>query len=1029
MAEARRTIEQLARSLKVPTSDVMAAARSTLGLPAGSARNAKYLLTPHECQQIEKVLKPVPAAPADGDETGPGDEDRPLDPAPPLPTRQDPPARGSGLDFGPLGHRLWLHPDVEESLDGHTHLRKRLGIIMQQLAAHGRTSVTKGCSDDANRGWIRSPLGGNQGLQYYLWWSPQGSQPAKTLDLQAGDILVRAARHHDDHAPLKVGAQDDYLLLDQHTLEDDAFVASPWTPEQLSFVESSDPVRLLLGRPGSGKTSALWKAVEARFGQRVLYLTWSRGLAQCADERFRSFAPTSVQVDVRDFVTFLGVIRGADVPRTTLSASRATFRQAVSKLQPHLLGPWAGRESALFAEVRAYLLGRAVPGSEDATRVAGLLRLGDTAYRAERERDIGRAAADALLRIFEALAPEMLVEAFSELVAAGEAASLLGQGNVPTDLGFVDRIVIDEAQDLTLLETSVVVELCCALAKTSGYAPWLLLAADDGQTVRPSGFEWAAVNGLLSRRVATPRRFQLEENLRCPQGIAEVIERASTRYASLEKRERPTKQGRVPGGQHMNAHLIHVDAATPADAIGLLEMMDVQDGVVVVAPESDVPAWVPEGLRDVVLTPADAKGLEYQAVCVLDAGRLLGRLDGSARSSELTELEKHERRTTIDQLRVALSRATETLVIVDVGSSPDEQGKSRELLGACTPFDPADLAEHFSSDARVEERVRARMEDARALLDERPTRAWKCATQAVRLLGRADLPNGVSDVPLRVEAFRTLLHVAARLTVDGVPKEMKAEEVVEAAREALGSLESPREAEVFEALQKWRNAGSRNPQVERDGLALELLVAALGLDRDAEWLWSALSTPLQELRGAIRRCATAAGSARAFAGDVEGWLKLTRIVDMEIEAEARDLRGQAVDTLLRARDWSGAEAVLARIEPVDFLRTGMLREGQGRNAEAAESFERAGATQEALRVWRDLGQWRRAVRIAAPGSLEHDDLTWLSTFHELLRNRPSGHAKRLTPGELQGLQGAVDRALPRSKRKPAEALPGEESPL
>lgn len=58
-------------------------------------------------------------------------------------------------------------------------------------------------------------MSGNNGRGYDLWWAPQGSPPATSLDRQEGDILVRAARHHDDHAPLNVETLDEYLPLGQ----------------------------------------------------------------------------------------------------------------------------------------------------------------------------------------------------------------------------------------------------------------------------------------------------------------------------------------------------------------------------------------------------------------------------------------------------------------------------------------------------------------------------------------------------------------------------------------------------------------------------------------------------------------------------------------------------------------------------------------------------------------------------------------------------------------------------------------------
>ena len=123
------------------------------------------------------------------------------------------------LAFGTLPHGLWVHPEVPDGLGGMTPLRQRLGIVLQHLAAHGRTTVVKGCRDVANPGWRRSPLGGSVGMQYYLWWTVQGSAPARDITFPGrGGVLVRAVRHHDDHGRLDAGVLDDYLPFSQNEI-------------------------------------------------------------------------------------------------------------------------------------------------------------------------------------------------------------------------------------------------------------------------------------------------------------------------------------------------------------------------------------------------------------------------------------------------------------------------------------------------------------------------------------------------------------------------------------------------------------------------------------------------------------------------------------------------------------------------------------------------------------------------------------------------------------------------------------------
>jgi len=990
---------------------------------------------------------------------------------------QDPGARRTGpprtlLPFGPdrlalphdlrfrgLRHGIWLHPDVSDHLRVWANLYNRLGIVLQHLAAHGRTTVVKGCRD-GNRGWRRSPLGGANGMQYYLWWTPCGSRVADGLALPADAVLVRAARHHDDHAPLEAGSLDDYLPLSAPDDLNDDIAGRPWTDAQIRFVEDERPVRLMLGRPGSGKTTVLWKAVEARSGQRVLYLTWSSALTRHAEERFASFAPADVEVVARDFAMFVGEVCGTDVPRQALAASRSRFDGAVTRLGRDMAGPWKNRRDALHAELRAILFGRAIPGETGCAVERGVARLGDDAYRDLRgDHDgVGPKAARALLKVARFLPADGVRAVFPELVAATTAIGRLRDDELPEGFDDFDRIVVDELQDLTLLETAVVVELCRAIGHRRGRPPWLLMAGDAGQTVRPTGFDWGPLNDLLARWVGAPARFQLDEHLRCPSRIAEVVERASERYVDLEKRVRPTKQRRQDGGQHVDAHLVHVPVPGRSEAVELLERLDEADEVVVLTARNDPPSWVPEHLRDSVLTPAEAKGLEYQSVCLLDPGRLLSHLRSEEQEFLVdAELDQQARRTAIDHLRVTLSRATETLACIDVEATDEEQALSLALLGDAAPYTPEDLLDHFAqADASPEERVQARTNDARLLIDSAPGRAWQRARQAFRLLGDPELPNGVSDRAVRLDARTTLLATAARLLVDGPPDGVQRREVFQAAREAIfsadGSPPVASESTVHRTGPGERPDTSERSAAERHRAFLRghqeeqtlLELAAWSDDRSApplallerahtldvlqqpggDWLRPALLPAAQALREGLNAAAADPEYAAWFAEtQVEAWLRLTGYTG-DAPARVRLLRGKAFDTLLKAaagekgparrKRLGKAEALLETITP-DPLRLGRLREAQERPEEAAAAYERAGAHKEVLRVWRNAGDWERAVELAQ-GDIRAD-LDWLLELQRLVERRPAQQNRRLRNGERDRLERLLDTVQKRPPRK------------
>lgn len=918
--------------------------------------------------------------------------------------------------------RLRLHQKILDEIENRPRISKRLSIVVQQMAAMGRSTMVKGCSDPVNSGWRRTPLGGHHGMHYYLWWSPQGTRQTRRFrSLQRNSILLRAVRHHDDHSPLNVGRLMDYFPLDWMDLDGESASCfeTPWTDVQQLFALEDKPVRLVYGYPGSGKTAALWRAVEARSSGKTLYLSWSRSLTAHARARFSAFAPPGAVVDARDFGTFLGELCGADVRRQSLAASRQAFRGAFEwwRISDHE-GPWRNRMDALHAELRAVLFGCAVPGMYECD--GDDARLSDAAYLRGGVSSVGPNAGNHVLELLRRSGwQDWYADVFPEIAAARSALARLNEGHLPDGLRDFDRIVVDEVQDLTLLEAAVVAQYCRILAARRGHAPWLLLAFDDGQTVRPSGFHAGRLNKLLHDWLTTAEEFNLEHNVRSPGPIARVVERASVLYTVIRKGSRPVDQRSQlmerDGASRVDARLIYTEVENREEARSLLAGLGDVDDVAMVTPESTLPDWVPPQRRHAVLTPEEAKGLEYSSVCVLDLGSVLTRLRRSVDDQD--PLEIHMRRTAIDRLRVALSRATENLILVDV--APDDRARQLclELLGTAERFTAGDLLELFEdADYPPDERIYTRTNDARTLADVSLERAWERALQALRLLGGAGGRALVDDQSVQDEVCLTVLGIGARrLVEDGLEGAMRdtISQTAEAVTQAWGS---PKQFKVVRELAQWT--------ANRTGQPLDLLEAGLELDEsDRAWLDAALPAVQQQLRQAIRDCAGDAGSAPRFEGDVEGILEVSGFMG-DVGEEARRLRKVALDALADAADFNTASQVMARMESPEPRQVAIVSEGFGRHAQAAAAFEEAGMSKDALRNWRRAGEYEKALPHAWGDTKA--DLQWMIQAEKLMELRPGDIQNRLTVAERKRLAKAT--RMPTRRRRPVAGHSRRRSP-
>jgi hypothetical protein len=904
-------------------------------------------------------------------------------------------------------HPILIHSDVFELMKNPA-LGKRLNLVLTHLAAHGSTSIVKGCKDDANRGWLRTPLSGNH---YYLWWARSFSDPVRNLELDAGSILVRAVRHHDEHTPLDAGRQHDLMNVIARDLVDDHYSAQPWTEEQKMFIFDERPVRVLIGNPGSGKTTALWKAVSARSHQKVLYLTWSKNLVQMAQEHFGSFAGQDVEIVARDLSSFWGEILGRDILSVDVTRSLRGFEAHASQLDARQLGEWRNSPQALHAEARAVVYGMADPLAEGSQ--LGLLD--HTAYTELRQDSLGSASQRVVPAVAAIDTKLRAAEWIPELEAAAQAARWIRDHGVPNGWDRFDRIVIDEVQDLTKLELRALMLFFTAVARNQKRLPWLLVAGDEGQTVVPTHFRWGwlkdTIHKALTDLVGNPQALVLEckldSNLRCPSNICKVLDRATALYGRLPKIDKPGDQSPPSDGQVHDACLIHVVCKTTDEAVEVLGKLTTRDDFVVLSLDDEL-RWTGAAdangteemvsLRDLILSPSMAKGLEYQSVCIINPGRKLLEIKSLTGTSE--RLSEMAARTMIDQFRVALSRATGDLIFLDVQPTDQEFEESRGMLVRPVEVDAIGLANYYKDfETSAEDRVRSRLKLAQNFVETEILRAWRLANEAMRMLGDPHMTDGVADPDLRRDVSLEVLKLAALLILDETDDKDLLSQANDAGDEALGESASESDRRIFTTLQAWTDhIHLRGSPLKTAETVIDFLDAVVEAEEGRSWIEPVLAACAQRLRSDLGRVARDVSCAGRLAGPVAEWLRIAGDVG-EVHEKAKMIRRTAFKTLMEAERLNEAQSILDQFAEGDHEIRGQMFEARQSFSLAAAEFESAGMTEAALRNWRQAGCWEEALRLAEGGDKTH--LAWLCEITSQLDAMPDDHQAWMTTGERQ----------------------------
>ncbi len=632
-------------------------------------------------------------------------------------------------------YRLFKHKDYERSAESLPPSIRRKALWAQVLlGTRGRTPSVKGTTG-LNARWRRTPVQGNH---YYMWWIPKSElgfdRDRERLDQQlTQSILVHSIRHHDQtDEPIELGSLTDYEEIPIASLdpryEEQTEVSTKVQQEYVALAT-------VKGLPGSGKTiSLLYLArdlAKRNDLHKILYITYTSRLKRAAHE-FLQAQGEAIAQKVR-----VATLSEIETQLTELPAQHEPFGELTNfsdflDLQSNaLLGPWRRYPQTLFTEIRAHLLGKTFPPGYQlpSARALELMTysagLDATAYGSSRGLDYE--AADLACRLAERAQQNFY---FQDQKAAYLAIQRLQRGKLPRWLAELDALVIDEVQDLTLVQIAMLGEIVRERQRQQSNAPFaFVVAGDESQIVQPSGFDWGATKDLLGEQVGTwPEEFEFSYQRRSPYNLARLIDNSWNFYGNLPRRLRPS--GRRQAFLYETVGLDATDAGNgqlflclppelpskrqltngsptmlPAQQWqDLLDELVAKPGRVIVDLSENLHRILHPLLatdnesEEAIFLPREIKGLERTTVILHGLNALYERAVDLCHNHHSDLIPRFEARRLFDEMRVALSRSTDRLVIMEEAGAPVLDTLELETIPGVLPIGWADLIEMLQTE-------------------------------------------------------------------------------------------------------------------------------------------------------------------------------------------------------------------------------------------------------------------------------------------------------------------------------------------
>ena len=575
---------------------------------------------------------------------------------------------------------VYVNPKIEKylkSADSDISIVKKVQYNIDQYLKFRKLNILSPLNGH-NKGFLRSPLSqGSNGKTHYLWLAIGTNSFGRNKGLKENEVVFEEIRHHDlNSKKLNLG---NFKKYKKYTLKNrDENDGQVWlTPNQYEAVYSESDITLIEGLPGTGKTTVLHKKSDTIKGKKQLYLTYSKKLTYEAIKSFGEINQLNNNRRALTFNDFFNELANANDLKffndkeINYDFSKSLFLNFLENEAKLNYSSWKDSINVLYSEIYSNAFGKL----NDEYKFENSYKEFVTENFKSRKRSLDKKEYDqaekVINKIFE-LGKE--VELFPALYLSYHLIPKFQnkKAQLPEVFSYLDVLLIDEIQDLTELEGYLVFLYANQTKKRKNKEVVFVAAGDEAQTIRPTSFTWASFKNIVFElkkvnfeTIDSSNVFEhinLDESLRSPSQISNFVYATRYFYSKIDKRERPSIKQFTGNTKDQYGRVVYYCAKNDAELKGIINKVNnLPTGISISTGISSTNDAEIKGL----VSAEEVKGLDFSTVAVVDIGKTLIELEDLIEKSNTSKKYNSIIRSTIDNLMVAISRPTHTLILLD----------------------------------------------------------------------------------------------------------------------------------------------------------------------------------------------------------------------------------------------------------------------------------------------------------------------------------------------------------------------------